>query len=74
MPRVAFSCIAASAFAFRNAIPQNTYRIVVEGEALQPSGEQPIRKANLQFRASGDQSKGQYSAATDPAVGSRSKI
>ena len=63
---VAFSCLVASAFAFQNAVPETTSGITIQGAVLQAPGGQPIRKANVQFRASRGQSNRQYSATTDP--------
>jgi protocatechuate 3,4-dioxygenase beta subunit len=62
----AFSCLVATAFAFQNAVPQTTSGITIQGTVLLAPGGQPIRKANVQFRASRGQSNGQYSATTDP--------
>ncbi len=62
---VAFSCIVATAFAFQNAAPETTSGIAIQGKVLQAPGEQPIRKANVQFSATGGQSNGPYSATTD---------
>jgi protocatechuate 3,4-dioxygenase beta subunit len=63
---VAFSCLVASAFAFQNPVPEITSGITIQGTVLQAPAGQPIRKANVQFRASRGQSNGQYSATTDP--------
>jgi len=63
---VAFSCLVATAFAFQNAVPETASGITIHGTVLQAPGGQPIRKANVQFRASRGQSNGQYSATTDP--------
>jgi hypothetical protein len=62
---VAFSCVVATAFAFQNAVAETTSGIAIEGKVLQAPGGQPIRKANVQFSASGGQSNGPYSATTD---------
>ena len=62
---VALSCIVATAFAFQNAVAETTSGVTVQGTVLQAPGGQPIRKANVEFSASGGQSNGQYSATTD---------
>jgi protocatechuate 3,4-dioxygenase beta subunit len=62
---VAFVCMVATAFAFQNTSSQTASGITVQGKVLQSPGEQPIRKANLQFLPRGGRSNGQCSATTD---------
>jgi hypothetical protein len=62
---VAFACIVATAFAFQNTSRETTSGISIQGKVLQAPGEQPIRKANLQFSSRGGQSNSQYSATSD---------
>jgi hypothetical protein len=62
---VAFSCIVATAFAVQNAFPETPSGITIQGIVLQAPEGQPIKKANVQFRARNGQANGQYSATTD---------
>jgi hypothetical protein len=60
---VVFSCIVATAFAFQNSSEPSG--ISIQGKVLQTPGEQPIRKASLQFSGRDGQSNQQYSSTTD---------
>jgi hypothetical protein len=55
--------LASTTFAPQASLPQQTTTLSIKGKVLQESGEQPIRKAKVQFI--GGKGPSQYSAISD---------